>query len=169
MIDFVALVLFPALMAFSALSDLFTMTIANWISVALVAGFSALAVASGMPLAAIGTDHLACGALVLVVTFTLFARGWIGGGDAKLAAATAVWIGWARLSDYVLLASVLGAGLTLAIIRVRKIDLPASLLSRSWIARLHDRQTGVPYGIALAVSGLFIYPETALWRTVVGF
>lgn len=168
-IDLIALILFPALMAYSAVSDLFTMTIANWISIVLVAGFSVLAFASGMPIQAIGLDHLACGAAVLVVTFIFFARGWIGGGDAKLAAATAVWIGWPRLSDYALLASVLGAVLTLAILRARKMDLPARLLEKSWIARLHNRKSGIPYGVALAAAGLVIYPETALWRTVVGF
>lgn len=167
-LDLAALVLFPALMAYSAASDLFTMTIANWISVALVVGFSVLAVASGMPVASIGLDHLACGAVVLVLTFVLFARGWIGGGDAKLAAATAVWLGWSLLSDYALIASVLGAILTLAILRLRKITLPRGWLALPWVARLHDRTTGVPYGIALAAAGLFIYPETAFWHAVVG-
>ena len=57
---------------------------------------------------------------MLVLTFALFAFGWIGGGDAKLAAATAVWIGWHGLSDYGLLASLLGAALTLAILYFRK-------------------------------------------------
>ena len=53
MIDMLALVLFPALMAYSAWSDIFTMTIANWISALLVVGFVVLASASGMPLTTI--------------------------------------------------------------------------------------------------------------------
>ena len=39
---------------------------------------------------------------VLVVTFMFFARGWIGGGDAKLAAATALWLGFDQLLNYLL-------------------------------------------------------------------
>jgi prepilin peptidase CpaA len=168
MIDLLALVLFPALMAYSAWSDIFTMTIANWISVLLVAGFVLLAAISGMPLQGILIDHLACGAAVLTITFSLFAFGWIGGGDAKLAAATAVWIGWSSLSDYGLLASLFGAALTLGILWFRRTTLPQRLSSKRWIVRLHDKAGGVPYGVALAGAGLLLYPETALWQTVVG-
>lgn len=168
MIDLLALILFPALMAYAAWSDLFTMTIANWISALLVLAFVAMAAASGMSFETILVDHLACGVAVLSLTFTLFAFGWIGGGDAKLAAATAVWIGWALLSDYGLLASLLGAALTLGLLRFRKLDLPDRLVMHAWIARLHNRATGVPYGVALASAGLAIYPETSLWHAVVG-
>lgn len=168
MIDILALVLFPALMAYSAWSDLFTMTIANWISALLVLAFVAMAAASGLSFHTILVDHLACGVAVLVLTFSLFAFGWIGGGDAKLAAATAVWSGWTLLSDYGLIASVLGAALTIGLLRFRKIDLPERLGAQAWIARLHNRATGVPYGVALASAGLLIYPETPLWHAVVG-
>ena len=49
-----------------------------------------------MPLAEIGM-HVAAALAVLVVTFVFFSRGWIGGGDAKLAAATALWLGFDQL------------------------------------------------------------------------
>ena len=45
-LDLARLLLFPALMAFAAASDLFTMTISNRVSLALVAGFFALAIAT---------------------------------------------------------------------------------------------------------------------------
>lgn len=168
MIDLLALVLFPALMAYSAWSDLFTMTIANWISLLLVGAFVIMAAVSGVPVQEIVVDHLACGAAVLALTFSLFAFGWIGGGDAKLAASTAVWIGWSGLSEYGLIASLLGAVLTFGILWFRRASLPPSLSAKAWIARLHDKTAGVPYGVALASAGLLLYPETALWRTVVG-
>ena len=126
-------------------------------------GFAAVALASGMPLATLLTMHLACGAAVLVLTFALFAFGWIGGGDAKLAASTAVWLGWANLYEYGLAASILGAGLTLGILMLRKRDLPPLLATRAWAVRIHTAGNGVPYGIALAVAGLALYPETAAW------
>jgi prepilin peptidase CpaA len=163
MLVIVVLVLFPLLMAYSAASDLLTMTISNRVSIALVLGFAAVALASGMPPATLLTMHLACGAAVLVLTFTLFAFGWIGGGDAKLAASTAVWLGWANLYDYGLAASILGAALTLGILMMRKHDLPPVLATRAWAVRIHTAGNGVPYGIALAVAGLALYPETAAW------
>jgi prepilin peptidase CpaA len=156
------LILFPALMAFAAFSDLFTMTISNRISLGLLAGFLAVGFASGMSLHDIGM-HLSCGAAVLVGTFTLFAFGWIGGGDAKLAAATAIWLGWEHLADYGVISAALGGFLTLGILYLRKWPLPNWLMDRAWIARLHDKTSGVPYGIALAGAGLFVYPETRIW------
>ena len=47
-LDIARLLLFPALMAFAAASDLFTMTISNRVSLALIAGFLCLAVLGGM-------------------------------------------------------------------------------------------------------------------------
>ncbi len=166
--DAAALLLFPILMAYAAWSDLFTMTISNTISLLLVSIFIVMALATGMPVATLLEMHLATGLAVLALTIVFFARGWIGGGDAKLAAATAVWLGWSNLLDYGLEASILGAALTLGILQIRKMRLPEFLTTRAWIARLHQRGTGVPYGIALAIAGLAIYPNTALWRAVAG-
>ena len=72
----------------------------------------------GMPLAEIGM-HVGAAAAVLVVSFMFFARGWIGGGDAKLAAATALWLGFDQLLNYLIFASLFGGVLTLAIMRFR--------------------------------------------------
>jgi prepilin peptidase CpaA len=166
MLELAALLFFPALMAYAAASDLLTMTISNRVSLALVACFLVMAYASGMPLPVILSSHIACGAAVLALTFGLFAFGWIGGGDAKLAAATAVWLGWPNLMDYGLEASILGAVLTIGILYLRKYRLPPELLNRAWLARLHRAGNGVPYGIALAVAGLALYPETAVWATI---
>jgi len=158
-LDVAKLVLFPALMAFAATSDLLTMTISNKISMLLVAGFVVLALASGMRFEAM-LWHLAAGALVLVLTFLCYLRGWVGGGDAKLAAATALWFGFDQLYAYVLCASLIGGVLTLALLRFREMPLPAPLARHEWLARLHRVDVGVPYGIALAIAALAIYPYT---------
>ena len=163
MLEALVLVVFPLLMAYAAASDLLTMTISNRVSIVLVAGFVAVAVLSGMPLADLLSLHIACGAAVLVLTFALFAFGWIGGGDAKLAASTAVWLGWGSLYEYGLLASILGAGLTLGLLILRKRELPAWIARREWAIRLHTAGNGVPYGIALAAAGLVLYPDTVAW------
>ena len=165
MLQAATLVLFPALMVFAALSDLFTMTISNRISIALVVIFLPFAVLAGLSPFDI-VIHLACGLGVLTLAFGLFAFGWIGGGDAKLAAATAVWMGWEHLGDYGLYAALIGGMLTLAILTGRSAPLPAFALRFDWLQRLHDRQTGIPYGIALAIAGLMIYPDTGLWSAV---
>jgi prepilin peptidase CpaA len=156
------LVFFPSLMVFAAFSDLFTMTISNRVSIALIVIFCVLAYAFQMQLAEFGW-HVSCGFAVLLCTFVLFAFGWIGGGDAKLCAATALWLGWDHLADYSLLTALLGGGLTLFFLQLRKWPLPQWLHAQQWVARLHDRNSGVPYGIALAIAGLVIYPDTGIW------
>jgi prepilin peptidase CpaA len=162
----ITLLLFPALMAFAASSDLFTMTISNRLSLALAAGFVLLALATGMSWPAVGM-HLAAAALVLVVAFVFFTQGWIGGGDAKLAAATALWFGFDYLLDYMIYASLFGGALTLLLLQFRKLPLPQALARQEWIQRLHDQGGGVPYGIALAAAALTVYPHTG-WMTSPG-
>src|ERR1051326_1607578 len=130
-------------MAFAASSDLLTMTISNKVSLALAAGFLALAPAAGMGPGEIGM-HLAAGSLALAVAFCLFACGWIGGGDAKLAAATALWLGFDQLLAYLFVASLLGGALTLLVVQFRLWPLPAPLHGARWAERLHRKDAGVP-------------------------
>jgi prepilin peptidase CpaA len=163
LVSAISLLLFPALMAFAAASDLLTMTISNRLALGLVAGFFLLALVTGMSAAEIGS-HVAVSVAVLAVGFICFARGWIGGGDAKLAAATVLWFGVDHMAAYLLWASLFGGVLTILIIKFRTIPLPAALARQDWIVRLHRMDAGVPYGIALAVAALMIYPETPFMR-----
>jgi prepilin peptidase CpaA len=158
-LDIARLALFPALMAFAAASDLFTMTIPNRVSLALAAGFLVLALLGGMAPYEI-LSHVGAGAAVLVVAFACFAMGWVGGGDAKVAAAAALWFGFGDLLDYLLYAALLGGGLTVLLLQFRQWPLPASFTGQAWLLRLHAKESGVPYGIALAIGALLIYPET---------
>jgi prepilin peptidase CpaA len=162
----IGLTLFPAMMAFAASSDLLTMTIANRVSLVLVGGFLILATLCGLSGADIASHFGAAGA-VLAVAFVCFAFGWIGGGDAKLAAATALWLGFGHLFDYLVYASILGGALTLAIVQFRSLPMPHVLAGREWAERLHRHGGGVPYGIALAAAALVVYPQTE-WMTALG-
>ena len=164
-LDIVRLTLFPALMAFAAASDLFTMTISNRVSLVLAAGFLALALLSGMPFLDI-LSHIGAGATVLVIAFGCFAMGWIGGGDAKVAAAAALWFGFGHLLNYLLYASLFGGALTLLLLQFRQWPLPWQLAGQPWLLKLHAKETGIPYGIALAIGALMIYPETEWIKAV---
>ncbi len=164
--DTVRLLLFPALMAFAASSDLITMTISNRVSLILAAGFFVLAIGTGMNHYDI-LSHIGAAAVVLVVAFGFFVRGWIGGGDAKLAAATALWLGFDHLFAYLVYASLFGGLLTLTLLQIRTMPLPGFLAGQEWALRLHRNDTGIPYGIALAAAALAIYPDTA-WMKAIG-
>lgn len=167
MTELICLLLFPALMAFAAASDLVTMTISNRISLALVAGFVVLAVATGMPVGTIA-QNAGLALVALAIGFAFFARGWIGGGDAKLAAATVLWFGADQSVVYLIYAALFGGALTLALLQFRAVTLPLALTRQEWVMRLHEPRGGVPYGIALAAAALVVYPDQAFMKLVGG-
>lgn len=162
--DAIRLALFPAMMAFAASSDFLTLTISNRVSLILVGGFVALAVIGGVSAVDV-LSHLAAGCVVLVAAFSLFARGIVGGGDAKLAAAAALWLGFDHLLPYLLYASLLGGALSVGLIWFRMAPLPDWLARHDWAQRLHGKDAGVPYGIALAAAALAVYPQTP-WMAI---
>ena len=162
LLHFSALAFFPALMAVAASMDLLTFTIPNRLCVGLALGYLAFAAPLGVSTADI-LLNLSCALAILALAFAMFNLGWIGGGDAKLAAATAVWLGWSSILDYAVAAALFGGVLTLIILGARMAPLPAALGRFAWVARLHDGKSGVPYGIALAAAGLMQYPGTGIW------
>ena len=106
--------------------------------------------------------HAVTGFVALAVGFVLFSQGWIGGGDAKLFAGAALWLGPTLMLEYVVLAGLLGGALSLVILKMREVALPASWLGENWLARLHDKKQGIPYGIALAGAAMIVYPDSPL-------
>ena len=159
MIEIAVLTVFPAAVAFAGAMDLFTMTIPNRVALALVAGFAIMAPIAGLgPWAML--SHAGTGLLVLAIGIALFIPGWIGGGDAKLAAAVALWLGADNLFAYLFCVTMAGASLAALFIRLRAHPLPGRLCAQPWAVRLHDRRTGLPYGLALAAGALLVYPHT---------
>jgi prepilin peptidase CpaA len=161
-LHFSILAFFPALMALSASMDLLTLTIPNRICLSVAFGYLALAVLLGVS-AADMLHNISCALAILAIAFVMFSLGWVGGGDAKLAAATALWLGWSSILDYGVTAAIYGGILTLIILAARMMPLPAALARFAWVARLHNGKTGVPYGIALAAAGLIQYPDSRIW------
>ena len=129
LLHFSALAFFPALMALSASMDLLTYTIPNRICAGLALGYFVLAAPLGVSAVEV-LLNLSCGLAILALVFVMFNLGWLGGGDAKLAAATAVWLGWSSILDYGVAAAICGGVLTLIILGVRMAPLP--LPSDDW-------------------------------------
>jgi len=156
------LLIFPFCMVFSAVSDLLSMTIANRVSILLVVAFAVIAPFTGMDWPTYGW-HFAAGAGVLVVTFCLFAIGAMGGGDAKLLAATAVWMGFGiPLAQYVVWGGMLGGVLTLILLVLRHSPVAPFAAQTVLLCHVADRSAGIPYGIALGAAGLMAFPNSAL-------
>ena len=165
MVTAVLLAIFPFCLAMAAINDLFSMTIPNRISLILIAGFAVAAPVAGLPLQEIGL-HLAAAGAVFAVCLALFAAGVMGGGDAKLLTACALWFGLnMSLMEFAVYVSFIGGMLTLIIVILRSqaesilamgLRLPGSLLVSKKI----------PYGIAIAIGGFMAFPSSPLVQLV---
>lgn len=162
MLEALVLVVFPFCMVFAAVSDMLSMTIANCFSPLLIATFAVVAPFTGMDWATYGW-HFAAAGLVLGATFVLFAVGGMGGGDAKLLAATALWMGFDLvLVQYLVFSAFIGGLLTIAILLYRNSGIAVITGRNLFLRHLSDEKAGIPYGIALGVGGLLTYPQTPL-------
>ncbi|MBB4066461.1 prepilin peptidase [Gellertiella hungarica] len=151
--------IFPFCLAMAAFTDLFSMTIPNRISLALIVAFPVAAVLAGLPLADIGL-HVGAAAAVFAVCLALFAANVMGGGDAKLLTASALWFGLnMSLLEFAIYVSFIGGLLTVVIVILRSqaqlihamgLNLPGSVLMAKKI----------PYGIAIAIGGFLAYPSS---------
>ncbi len=158
--------IFAGAMATAIVSDIASMTIRNRVSLALVAGFVLLAPLVGLPLPLYGWN-LAAGALMLAVTFGCFCIGAMGGGDAKLIAATALWLGFdPSLADYLVRAALLGGALTLILLAYRRMPCPALAGRYAFLRTLARKDVGVPYGVALGAAGLWTFPHAPVGAAV---
>lgn len=162
MIAYALLLTFPMAMAFAAANDLFTMKIPNKISLALIAAFVLAALYIQMPLET-ALMHVGVGAAALLVGFAMFSMRLLGGGDAKLMAAGAMWMGPEHAVMFIAYMTIFGGMLSAAILFYRKYIPVTADAVPGWAARLHVQGTGIPYGIAIAASGLMMYPSTAFY------
>lgn len=159
MIAAVLTAIFPIVVTVAACYDLLTMQIPNRFPAALAIAFLVLALLSGLPLSTIGLHFLA-GLALLIGTFALFAFGYLGGGDAKLASAIALWVGIEQALPFLVLTALFGGALSLGVLAFRSFPLPGFLLGWTPALRLHEKGAGVPYGVALAAAALMVFPET---------
>lgn len=169
MLEFLVLAIFPGLVLLAATTDTFTLTIPNRLNYALVALFFLAAPLAGVSLEMIGW-HVACSLGVLVLTFILFTTGTFGGGDAKFASAVVLWFGPAQTFDYLLNAALLGGLITAAIVLTRTYSHGLNYSPRAmWLARLLNKDLGIPYGIALAGAAMYLWPQSAWYQLALPF
>jgi len=163
------LLVFPALVIVGALRDLTSYTIPNWVSGLLILGFVPAALSLGLPLPTIGL-HLGVAVAALVIGMAMFALNWIGGGDAKLFAASALWLGWPGSLEFVVITGLAGGVLTFALLGLRSPMIrPYMLSGPGWINRLAEPKGDLPYGVAIAVGALVAFPGSPLMRAWPGF
>ena len=163
MLQFLLVQIFPLAMLTAGAMDVLSFKIPNWLSIVLFIGFLLTAQISASPLQLV-LSHLLAGLVILLLGFGMFTQGWVGGGDAKLLAAAALWFGFEHLLPFLLWTTMLGGVLALFLITYRRVLPPLWLIRQPWAMRLHDSREGIPYGVALAGASLIVYPQT-IWMT----
>jgi len=146
------------LVVYGAWSDARALRIPNWLSLALLGLFFPTFLLAGLPLEAV-TWHLIAGVLMLVLGFALFAFGLFGGGDAKLFAVCALWVGWDHMLWLLAAVVLVGGVLSILVILLR-----AGLgFWPDWLVRsargLFEKNKAVPYGIAIAAGAIIVLPR----------
>lgn len=108
----------------------------------------------------VGVDwpsHLGAGLLILAVGLVLFHFGVFGGGDIKLAAAVALWIGLNRdLMACFLMVGLFGGALTLVLLWLRNSLSLLALPFPGYLPAALRPRGPVPYGVAVAAGALWL-------------
>lgn len=154
----------PQLMA--ALNDANAMKIPNRIPlIAFLSFFLVLPFTwAGIP---VFLEHLNVCLVVFAVGFAMFAFGWMGGGDSKLLAGTAIWFTWSDIFTYILLTTVFGAILTIILV-VGRAFIPIRILTTPWAQMMLKDEKKIPYGLALAAGAICTLPTSRVFLATLG-
>ena len=137
------------LLVVAAVIDVRTFTISNRLNlaVALLAPLYWLAV--GLPLWPEAAIQLGVAVAVFALLAGAFAIGMMGGGDVKLAAALALWFAPLSTLKFLVVMSLAGGVLTLAVMIAHRM-------------RAKPGKPEIPYGVAIAFGGLAILAQRFL-------
>ncbi|OGQ80770.1 MAG: hypothetical protein A2289_16130 [Deltaproteobacteria bacterium RIFOXYA12_FULL_58_15] len=169
-----AAVPFLILLAVGAWTDLRSRRVPNLLSATVAVGGLAWSVAAHQwQVALIG---LVCGVGVIVLLWVPWSRGGIGGGDVKLAAAAAVWIGYQQLLAYLLSGAAIGGLVALGAYFASKQDARAEIRNNMFLAvilkawpsapQARGGRVSVPYALAILGGGAYVIAAPSLgWPT----
>lgn len=133
----IATVAFGALLLAASCWDVLRLRIPNIIPAALVVVFALRMLLAGGVQDPLG--HLMAMGLALLILLPLFALNMLGGGDVKLLAAVALWLGMNKLAALLILVGIVGGVFALVWLAIRWLiraemrgrELPRSLQARA--------------------------------------
>ncbi len=163
MLSLIFLSVFPAALLIAAANDVYEFKIPNWVSILLATSFFCGALAMRAPADAVIESAL-IGACALLFGFILFARGVVGGGDAKLFASTVLWVGMPALPHFFVSMAISGAYLAVFLIIFRKLPALPVYAHAPFVMRLHQAHKDIPYAVAICAGGLLSFQETLLFQ-----
>lgn len=152
-----ALAVYVIALVMAGVSDFRTLRIPNWLTGALALAFPIAVLISGQPVDWL--SHVGAGAAVFAVAAVLFALRLMGGGDVKLLAATALWVGLGQLLPFLVLVALVGGVFALVCVMLRHPFVQTAILAT--LRRLPvfaHKNLPIPYGIPIAVAGVLMAP-----------
>ena len=136
------------LLIVAAIIDVRTFTISNRLNLTVALGAPLFWWSIGLSLPNIAVQAgIAAGVFALLAA--AFYAGMMGGGDVKLAAALALWFSPPSTARFLVMMSIAGGVLTLAVVALHRI-------------RKKQGRPEVPYGVAIAFGGLAILTQRFL-------
>lgn len=112
-------------------------------------------------------EHFSVALTLFALGFAMFAFGWMGGGDSKLLAATAIWFTWSDVFMYALYTSIFGGVLTM-ILLVGRTYIPVRILTTPWAQMMLKDEKKIPYGLALAAGAICTLPHSRVFQATLG-
>lgn len=143
------LCLLAAMLLAAAFTDIRSRTISNALNAAIALLAPLFWWSTGLSIWPDMAIQTALGVTIFLIFAAIFAMGMMGGGDVKLIGALALWLPFSPLMRMLLLMAIIGGVLTLAMLVTHRIR-----RSRAAIE--------VPYGVAIAVAGLWAIAERYL-------
>lgn len=141
---------FDLILIIAALDDVRRLRISNIIPLAIISLFV-------LRIVLVGADaslwqNLASFGAVLLGGALLFARGILGGGDAKLLASVALWFDFAGLAILLPAVAIFGGCTALLLVIVRRMIPARALAEGSWVAL--RRRGPIPYAVPICVGAI---------------
>jgi prepilin peptidase CpaA len=137
------------LLLVAAVIDMRTFTISNRLNVAVALLAPVYWWSIGLPLWPDAAIQVGVAVAVFLLLAAAFYAGVMGGGDVKLAGALALWFSPASTIKFLVLMSIAGGVLTLAVLGVHRF-------------RKKPGRPEIPYGVAIAFGGLWILAQRFL-------
>ena len=173
------LYVFPLCMLAAAISDMRKFIIPNTVSIVLIGAFIASFAISGLGWDVL-QNHLIAGFGMLIIGMILWfddypteysVGGYLGGGDVKLLAAAAFWLGWPVFGHALIYITLCGGLLAIGFLAARLFArlFPRLSLTFKPLAKLAaEEKPPLPYGVAIAVGAVYVFPQSALFQAIVG-
>ena len=143
--------LLAAMLLVAAALDVRSRTIPNGLNLAIALLAIPYWWAIGLALWPDAALQIGVAALVFAAFAGVFALGAMGGGDVKLVAAVALWLPFEAVIALLVLMSLGGGVLTLAMVVHKRL-------------KRNDQKIEIPYGVAIAFGGLWLIGQRFLYQ-----